>query len=320
MPVLIPLASGKGGVGKTVISVNLAYQIARRGKTVVLADMDWGGSNAHTLLGLKNTNPGVGTFVSKKDSHLSELILPLEQEHMFFIPGDGLIPGTANMSFIRKQRLIKELRGLTADYVLLDMGAGTTYNTVDVFLACNQGFVVTTPEPTAILNAYSLIKTALFRLLSTSVPAKSPVRALISDFFGARIEGTGLPALLEQVDEIDPEASIVIRERASRFVPRVVINMGKAVQELSLGGRLRQICEKHLGVRIEYIAFVPWDDDVRASIIDRKLLSQTRADGSFSRAVSTIAERICTRGFDELPPPFENFEDLQSLADDAATL
>ncbi|MCK5736715.1 MAG: P-loop NTPase, partial [Spirochaetaceae bacterium] len=61
---IIPIAGGKGGVGKSVIAVNLALSMSMFGKKTVLVDLDLGGSNLHTMLGLRNSNPGMGNFVS----------------------------------------------------------------------------------------------------------------------------------------------------------------------------------------------------------------------------------------------------------------
>lgn len=297
MPILLPLASGKGGVGKSAVAANLAWQLSQAGKTIILVDLDWGGSNAHTMLGLKNNHPGMDLFIKDKTVHLDQLVVPLDDSHLFFIPGDGLVPGTANMPFIRKQRLIKELKTLTADYVILDMGAGTHFNTVDVFLACGMGLVMTTPEPTSILNAYSFLKTALYRLLRSAVATKHPARPIINDFFAGRIESVtpdkhALATMLGQIEALDPETARHLQELHGRFMPRIIVNMGKEVQELSQGGRLRQICSRHLGINIEYIAYIPWDDEVRKSIMNRSLLSKSLPDSSFSKAIAGVSMRI----------------------------
>lgn len=323
MPILLPLASGKGGVGKSAIAANLASTISRHGKRTILADLDWGGSNAHTLLGLKNNHQGMDRFIQDKTVRLADLTVDVGRDGLGFIPGDGLVPGTANMPFIRKQRLIKELKELEADYVVIDLGAGTHYNTVDVFLACGMGMVVTTPEPTAILNAYSFLKTALFRLLRSAFSAKHPARALVNDFFAGRIEtaegaGGSIAGLFAAADSLDPAAAAKLRELHGRFQPRVVVNMGKKLEELTLGGRLRMISGKHLGIAIEYIAYLPWDDQVRTSIMERRLLCESAPDSPFAVGVAAMADRILNEGFGQAIAPIEHFEDLNLLAEQAA--
>lgn len=75
MGILIPIGSGKGGVGKTVFAANLGAALSAAGRTVILVDLDLGGANLHTCLGVRNKNPGVGSLVWKKEKHLEALVI-----------------------------------------------------------------------------------------------------------------------------------------------------------------------------------------------------------------------------------------------------
>ena len=160
---LLPIASGKGGVGKSSYAVNLATVLAQKGKNVILADFDFGGANLHTLLGLKNNRAGLGNFIYRQTEDFSSLLQETQIPGLRFIAGDCMYPGTANMDNSSKRRIIKALNAQEADYVILDLGAGTTYNTLDFFLLTYNSLLVTTPELTSILNAYSFLKAAVFR-------------------------------------------------------------------------------------------------------------------------------------------------------------
>ena len=76
-PVIIPVASGKGGVGKTFVSVNLAYALANLGKKVILMDLDFGGANIHTCMGYSVAPDGIGNFLNQRNSKLSDYILQI---------------------------------------------------------------------------------------------------------------------------------------------------------------------------------------------------------------------------------------------------
>ncbi len=191
MGTILPVASGKGGVGKTVFTANLGARLAQAGKTVILVDLDLGGANLHTCLGVRNRYPGVGSIVWKKEKSLEALVVPTGMERLFLVPGDNLLPGTANLEFFTKRRIMKELQELTADYVLIDLGAGASYNVVDFWLMASDGLLVTAPEIPAVLNAYSFLKTAAFRLLFRAFPKGSEERSRIVDFVINRTEGQG---------------------------------------------------------------------------------------------------------------------------------
>jgi flagellar biosynthesis protein FlhG len=161
-------------VGKSTMVANLGIALGKAGKTVLLVDLDLGGSNLHTCLGVNNPKLGLSQFIYKKVDHIEDLIVETPYPKVYLIAGDGLIPGTANIPFFIKRKLIKELQGMVADFVLLDLGAGTTNNTLDFFLMSPTAMLVTVPETTAILNAYSFLKSALYRALFRSYKAKKP--------------------------------------------------------------------------------------------------------------------------------------------------
>lgn len=204
---------------------------------------------------------------------------------LHFLPGDGLLPATANLPFFTKKKIMRDLQNLVADYVLLDLGAGSNYNTVDFFLTGSFGLIVCTPETTSILNAYSFIKTAVFRLLYRSFPANSPERGIIQDFMMERLEGSS-DSFLSLTERLDSEtARDIVRTRLQEFCPRVVINNGRSADELPLGGRLRQIARKNLDIEVEYIGFLPHDPAVERSPFERTPTALAYPDCMFMRAL-----------------------------------
>src|ERR1051325_11641020 len=142
---IIPVAGGKGGVGKSFITANLAIALAQRGHRTVAVDLDLGNSNLHSLLGLENCYAGVGDYLKSAMNCLPEqLIVETGIPNLGFIPGDARMPFMANLKVPEKTRLVKFLRSISARYVLLDLSAGTPYNTLDLFRLGSSGIVVTT--------------------------------------------------------------------------------------------------------------------------------------------------------------------------------
>ncbi len=296
MTTVIPIASGKGGVGKTVLAANLGLSLASMGKVVVLVDLDLGGSNLHTLLGIRNRHPGIGEWLNPADSPatVESLIIETEYPRLFFIPGDGLLPGTANLPFFRKKRLVKEIEALTADYVLVDLGAGSAYNTVDLFLLSRSGLVVTVPEATAVLNAYAFLKTAVYRLLQRTFPTASRERALVQEAFTQSIERQANPiaALSERLREADGRAAAALAEQLAGFRPRVVVNRTRTRDDVAMGAKLREIVRKNLMVGVEYIGLTPFDEAVELSVAHRKPACALYPRSAFARSTAAIAANI----------------------------
>src|SRR6056297_78751 len=94
---IVPIASGKGGVGKTLLAANLAVALGQAGKRVILADLDLGASNLHIALGSGSVKYGIGTFLNSKEIDFDDIILDTDYKNLRFIPGDAEIPGIANL-------------------------------------------------------------------------------------------------------------------------------------------------------------------------------------------------------------------------------
>jgi len=322
MGILLPIASGKGGVGKSVFAANLAIALAELGKTTVLVDLDLGGANLHTLLGIKNKHSGLGAVIYKTESKIESLVMETEIPRLFFIPGDTLLPGTANLEFFTKQKIIRALNSLPSDFIIMDLGAGSSYNTVDFFLCSASGIVVTIPETTAILNAYSFLKTAQYRALSRPFPPKSDERRRIVDFVSRKIEGTSdsFPALRERLMQDYPASAPNALAQVASLYPRVVLNMGKSSRDLSVGARLRDITARNLGIAIEYIGFIPRDDAVPRSVIERKPVLIARPASPYAATLRAVARRVAETQVHEPPRLYQDNEDLLAVAEEGLSV
>ena len=317
MNTIIPIASGKGGTGKTILAANLGIALAKKGKTVIVIDLDLGSSNLHTCLGIKNQHPGIGNFIYKKGVPLESLIVKTDIDRLYFIPGDSLLPGTANLQYFVKQKLIKGIQNLVADYILLDLGAGSSYNIVDFFLISRTGLLITTPETTSILSAYAFLKTTMFRMLFRSYPSKSKERELIHNFLTEKLEGTdnSFLSLAGLLGDIDPESGKHAREQIEGFYPRIVLNIGRNKQAITLGPRLRQICKKNIGINMEYIGYIEYTEQVSASIINRTPLVLSSPNSQFGHSLNTIAGNLLHIGYQDKPALYDSDKDIKNLTD-----
>jgi flagellar biosynthesis protein FlhG len=153
---ILTIASGKGGVGKTNLSVNMALAYARIGKRVVVMDADLGLANVNVMLKLI---PKWNLYhVIRKQKTMREIIIDTEY-------GIGIVAGAsgfskiANLTESERVNFINELNTLSsADVIIIDTGAGVSSNVMDFIAAADEAIIVTTPEPTAITDAYGIIK------------------------------------------------------------------------------------------------------------------------------------------------------------------
>lgn len=181
---VIVVASGKGGVGKSNITVNLALALAKRQQRTLLFDADLGMANVDVILGVHPRHSLADVIEGTKT--LEEILLPIN-EYLEIVPGGSGIHELADLDQAGLESFVKNLRELEhrADYILVDTGAGISKAVLNFVLAANEVLVVTTPEPTAITDAYGLIKAidqhnplARVKLLINMVESEQEARAV----------------------------------------------------------------------------------------------------------------------------------------------
>ena len=288
------MASGKGGVGKSLFSVNLAIALAEAGNRVLLADLDLGASNAHTVLGLRAVPKGIGCFFSDSDASIDNLILDTEYSNLRFLPGEGEMPGLANIRTSQKNRLIRQLRKQEADYLILDLGAGTSVTTVDFFLLSSEGILITTPNLTAILNAYLFLKNAVFRLLSRPFPRKSPGRAVIEEISAdpGALQRIYLPTVFEKLKTADPENFERFNRLYRVFRPKLIMNMVEKPKDNLKAQKIKVSCQQYLGLELDHYGVIYKDHLQDIALASRLPIIRYKRESLIPQAIYRIAEKI----------------------------
>jgi len=291
---LVPIASGKGGVGKSLVAANLSIALGQAGKRVVLADLDLGASNLHVILGLPPPKTGIGTFLSGASGAFESVIVDTDYPNLRFVPGDAELPGLANIKPSQKNMLVKRLLSIDADYLVLDLGAGTGSSILDFFLMSSQGIVVTTPALTATLNAYLFLKNAVFRLLYGAFGTKSKANDYLETLRrdGASLQKAYVPAILERVAAIDPERHRVAVERLARFRPRLLLNMLDDPKDAEKAQKIRRSCQEYHTVKLEHLGILYRDDLQNIALSSRIPIIKYKPQSILSQAIYRTADKL----------------------------
>jgi flagellar biosynthesis protein FlhG len=264
---LIAIGGAKGGIGKSIFAANLGILLSSSGLRTVVVDLDLGGSDLHIYLGHKHI-PAVtiNDFLNRKVSGLSDVVIANDKGPMF-IAGNNTELGAANIPFQKKMRLIDNIRKMNVDYVILDLGGGTDYNTLDFFLGADHGIVLTTLDQPSYVEAYAFIKTALHRKLSrlfaadSTFSAKKNVRLkeIISETIQPADEANPrtISCLFEKVAREDRLSFPLIADEVLSYSPSLVIN--RCSNELAaqrVAGSLRSVARHRLSIDISHIGSI----------------------------------------------------------------
>lgn len=241
---IIAITSGKGGVGKTNLAVNMAIAYAQIGKKVILIDGDLGMANVNVLL---NIVPQYNLMhVINKQKKMSEIILDTEFGFKFIAGANGFSK-IANLSVDELDNFAQEFASLSnADVIIIDTGAGIANNVLQFVAAADEVYVVTTPEPTAITDAYGIIKIITTELVNRDLNLKLLVNKVHTADEGKKISERIINIVGQflnyKVDYIGfVYADPVVEQSVIRQKPFMIVNpTSKPAQ-----------CVKHIVGRIE---------------------------------------------------------------------
>jgi flagellar biosynthesis protein FlhG len=291
---IIPIASGKGGVGKSTVAANLAVAFAQAGQRVVLADLDLGASNLHLIIGHQAPQLGIGTFLGDTRSDFSKVVADTDVPNLRFIPGDTEIPGLANLKPAQRQALVKRLLSLDADILILDLGAGTHQSILEFFLLSGQGLIVSAPTVTATLNAYVFLKNTMFRLMYTAFAKDTRAYNYLEKL---RKEGSGLqrlylPKILQDIKKLDGKSYNKFKAHVDRLHPRLVMNMVQDPKDADIALKIRRSCEVYLDLKVEHLGVIYRDSIQDTSLAARLPVTIYKPQSVISQGIYRIAGKI----------------------------
>lgn len=294
-PKILSVGGGKGGIGKSFISTNLAVCLAHLGYKVSLVDLDLGAANLHTCLGVPHPKKGLFDFVSSESMELSDIAIDTQ------VPGLNLFAGGQEFwqqirpHSSQKVRLISRLQQLMADYVILDLGAGTHVNTLDFFIFSHAGLLIVVPEPTSIENAYVFLKSILFRKLQSIIRAIREEEACEELLRGLANPKNPKPPFA-QLEEFASKNAIVgnrIIQLIRLTQMGIVMNQVRTGNDRDIGHSMAKICQRYFGFNAQLLGVTHYDDEAWRSVRNRKPVCIERPGTASARDIQSLADRVC---------------------------
>jgi flagellar biosynthesis protein FlhG len=310
-----PVGGGKGGTGKSFITGHLGILLARQSFKTLLIDADLGAGNLHTILGLYHPDRSLSDFINKKRLTLEETVLETPVPNLFLISGERNKLDIANLAYEQKVRMLRAILKLDYHTILVDLSAGTSFNTIDFFTLSDSGIFVCCPEPTSIENFYRLVrsvylrkirhilKTHDFRKLAEEAEARNPNAVIHNP-----------EALLDILKEIEPEKGSMIETLLQSFQFKLVLNQVRKQDNPKIGIFIRKVVEKHLGLNIQFLGNVGFDERVHDVLCNKGLFTDKYPYSQTAMDLKALAKGIVGTTFGEDGNPALALPDVNTLS------
>lgn len=287
------VGGGKGGVGKSLIASSLSIALSRLQQKVIAVDLDLGGANLHTSLGVELPPQTLSDFFTQRVNNLNACVAATSISNLGIISGAQDAVGVTNITEDQKIELLIGAQNLDADILVFDLGAGTTFHTLDFFLAADVGLITLLPEPTSIENTYRFIKSAYYRYLMHS-PHLAEIRPLIEMAMDSRNPlGIKSPAdLFREVNRANPEVGIRLKKEIEKFRPKLIVNQARTQTDIEIGNSVRTVCKKYFGIDMDYVGYLDYDSAVWQAVRRKRPLMLEFPNSKLVGNVEQIAKQL----------------------------
>ena len=256
------VAGGKGGTGKSIITANLGIGLSIIGFKIILVDGDLGGPNLHNYLSIKKPQYTLNDFISNKISNLNEILIDTPLENLKIISGGTELLGVANLPYMKKEKILRHINNLNADFIIMDLGAGTSYNTLDFFNLSNKGIIISNPEPNAKYDAYYFLKNAIFRKISKNLKKDSEVKNIINKFLEENKSTIEISKFMNYLKSESKISSEIVEDFLNSYKPKLIMNKVRNKKQIREGEWFVNLVKNFLIIDMDYIGYMEFDDRV----------------------------------------------------------
>jgi flagellar biosynthesis protein FlhG len=289
---IFSVGGGKGGIGKSTIASGIGCQLGTLGKSVVVVDADLAGPNLHLTMGIRYPEKTLNDFLSGKVTRIEDILLDTPYANVKLIAGATGIADTTDPRLAQKRRLMSAISRLSADAVVVDIGAGADEDNTDFFSLSPYGVVVITNEPTSIENAYGFLKNGLIRRITHLFDDISEIKDTIIRYSNPKLGGyRKIGDIVTATEKLYPDTAEKIRQLLKTYRPVLVVNMVRNRTDVQVEESFRRIVREYLCIDMVYVGYVVYDDAVIQSIRQIKPLSLQR-DAKSVACLTAIARNL----------------------------
>ena len=286
------IGGGKGGTGKTFVAASMGLLFSENQVEVSMIDADLGAANLHTFLGVQNPPLTLGDFISKKVAKLSKVMLDTRHPGLKLAAGCNQHYDLANLSYLQKQKLLRHIKSLNHRRTIIDTGGGTYFNCLDFFPISDIAILVVNPDPASIENTYQFLRSVTLRILQFSIRRHEMDHLIEKAAESQKQVPRSIKGLLELVSSHDNYRGELLKEALGKFRPCLIINKAHEHDDAILGKSIVDVIRRCLAIDVHYVGAVPYDEDIRRSLIDFKPYVLAFPCSKSTYALRLIADRL----------------------------
>jgi flagellar biosynthesis protein FlhG len=286
------VGGGKGGTGKSFVSANLGVYLSKKNREVTLIDADLGGANLHTFLGMRKSDLDIGDFLTKKVPSLRDVAVTTPFNKLRLVRGSDNLLFTANLNYFKKLKLVRHIKTFDSDFIIIDIGTGATYNSIDFFLLSNPGILVINPEPTSIENAYYFLKSCIIRLLKLHIDHYQIQNLIKKVTEQLNDNSRSIYSFLSEVISHDKYYADILYRAIRKFRPSLVINKARHEKDFMLGESISHVVQKILVIELDYLGAIPFNENVHQSVKNLTPFIDKYPETEVGKAIISIASKL----------------------------
>ena len=300
---IIAIGGAKGGTGKSIFAANLSVFLSQKGYSTIAVDLDLGGANLALYLGEKYIlDRTINDYLRKKYVSLEEIIIQ-SCYGPGLIGGDSSKLGAANIHYAQKMKLIRAIKSLDADFIVLDLGGDISFNMLDFFLLGDYGLVISTRDSASYIGAYQFIKTALYRKINRlsdhSSGDETDIDSRLCSILKKCTMANGQPmsqsilSLLDSVAENDPFDIPQVLKMIISFNPYLIINKAPSILHANqVANTISDLAKRYLSIKIGCPGYINKYSEIENDLRNNIPLVSQDPEGNMAQALSRIVDNL----------------------------
>ena len=299
------IGGGKGGTGKSFITASLGTILAQQGKKVLLVDLDLGAANLHTFLALGKPPIGLKQYLNKEVRELNDVVIKTKQANLSVLSSAGCSLEIANLYYAQKLKLIKAINKMSYDYLFIDLGSGTHYNTLDFYLISNEGIIITTPEPISVENMFRFMKSIYLRKIKQVL--KNNGLNIVCQEYLKSVKDSQIRSFSDIINflrQYDVKNGTNIESCIKDQKIGLILNQFRWQVDMNFGHELTKVCNKHLYFNYHFLGNISSDNKISDATMKDRVFVNEYGYAKTATELCGVARKILDESYQvELPLP-----------------